>query len=83
MIIHHLGEEPSVLNRFIAQLRDVNIQADRMRFRKNLERIGEVLCYEMSKFLHYKTETTSERRDSNLLYFACWFGIASRLDELL
>lgn len=57
MIIHHLGEEPSVLNRFIAQLRDVNIQADRMRFRKNLERIGEVLCYEMSKFLHYKTET--------------------------
>ena len=54
MIIHHLGEEPSVLNRFIAQLRDVNIQADRMRFRKNLERIGEVLCYEMSKFLHYK-----------------------------
>ena len=56
MIIHHLGEEPSVLNRFIAQLRDVNIQKDRMRFRKNLERIGEVLCYEMSKFLHYKTE---------------------------
>ena len=49
MIIHHLGEEPSVLNRFIAQLRDVNIQKDRMRFRKNLERIGEVLCYEMSK----------------------------------
>ena len=57
MIIHHLGEEPSVLNRFIAQLRDVNIQKDRMRFRKNLKRIGEVLCYEMSKFLHYKTET--------------------------
>ena len=56
MIIHHLGEEPSVLNRFIAQLRDVNIQNDRMRFRKNLERIGEILCYEMSKFLHYKSE---------------------------
>ena len=56
MIIHHLGEEPSVLNRFIAELRDVNIQSDRMRFRKNLERIGEVLCYEMSKFLHYRSE---------------------------
>ena len=56
MIIHHLGEKPSILNRFIAELRDVNIQTDRMRFRKNLERIGEVLCYEMSKHLHYQPE---------------------------
>ncbi|WP_454981398.1 uracil phosphoribosyltransferase, partial [Capnocytophaga haemolytica] len=56
MIIHHLGEDPSILNRFIAELRDVNIQADRMRFRYNLERIGEILCYEMSKFLQYKSE---------------------------
>ncbi len=54
MIIHHLGEKPSILNRFIAELRNVNIQTDRMRFRKNLERIGEVLCYEMSKYLHYQ-----------------------------
>lgn len=54
MIIHHLGEKPSILNHFIAELRDVNIQTDRMRFRKNLERIGEVLCYEMSKYLHYQ-----------------------------
>jgi uracil phosphoribosyltransferase len=56
MIIHHLVEKPSILNRFIAELRDVNIQTDRMRFRKNLERIGEVLCYEMSKYLHYQPE---------------------------
>nr|WP_315124556.1 uracil phosphoribosyltransferase [uncultured Capnocytophaga sp.] len=56
MIIHHLGEKPSILNRFITELRDVNIQTDRMRFRKNLERIGEVLCYEMSKYLHYLPE---------------------------
>ena len=56
MIIHHLGEKPSILNRFITELRDVNIQTDRMRFRKNLERIGEVLCYEMSKYLHYQPE---------------------------
>ena len=56
MIIHHLGEKPSILNRFIAELRDVNIQTDRMRFRKNLERIVEVLCYEMSKYLHYQPE---------------------------
>lgn len=59
MIIHHLGEEPSILNRFIAELRDVNIQKDRMRFRNNLERIGEILCYEMSKFLRYKSEVVT------------------------
>lgn len=56
MTIHHLSNEPSILNRFLAELRDVNIQKDRMRFRKNLERIGEILCYEMSKSLPYKTE---------------------------
>ncbi|ATA88848.1 uracil phosphoribosyltransferase [Capnocytophaga stomatis] len=57
MIIHHLGENPSILNRFVAELRDVNIQKDRMRFRKNLERIGEILCYEMSKNLHFEKES--------------------------
>ncbi|MFJ1323258.1 uracil phosphoribosyltransferase [Capnocytophaga canis] len=56
MIIHHLGEKPSILNRFVAELRDVNVQKDRMRFRTNLERVGEILCYEMSKFLQYKSE---------------------------
>ena len=56
MIVHHIGEEASILNRFIAELRDVNIQKDRMRFRTNLERIGEILCYEMSKSLQYRTE---------------------------
>lgn len=59
MIIHHLGEEPSILNRFTAELRDVNIQKDRMRFRTNLERIGEILSYEMSKFLRYKSEVVT------------------------
>ncbi|MDO5104563.1 uracil phosphoribosyltransferase [Capnocytophaga sp.] len=57
MIIHHLGETPSIANRFLAELRDVTIQKDRMRFRKNLERIGEILCYEMSKTLTYQPET--------------------------
>lgn len=57
MIIHHLGEEYSILNRFIAELRDTNIQRDAMRFRRNIERVGEILGYEMSKFLDYKTET--------------------------
>lgn len=57
MIIHHLGETPSIANRFLAELRDVTIQKDRMRFRKNLERIGEILCYEMSKTLHFENQT--------------------------
>ncbi|GJQ07686.1 uracil phosphoribosyltransferase [Capnocytophaga cynodegmi] len=56
MIIHHLGEKPSILNQFIAELRDVKVQKDRMRFRKNLERIGEILCYEMSKTIDYQSE---------------------------
>ena len=57
MIIHHLGEKNSILSQFVAELRDVQIQKDRMRFRKNLERIGEVLCYEMSKTLEYQSKT--------------------------
>ena len=75
MIIHHLGEEFSILNRFIAELRDVHIQRDGMRFRRNIERVGEILGYEMSKTLEYKTETVItplgnkeiELPDSNLV----------------
>jgi len=55
MHIHNLSEENSVLNTFISELRDVNIQKDSMRFRRNIERIGEVLGYEMSKVLNYKS----------------------------
>ena len=53
MKIVNFSENNSELNRFVAELRDVNIQGDRLRFRKNLERIGEVISYELSKDLHY------------------------------
>ena len=53
MHIHHIGNTPSVLSQFIREIRDEDIQKDRMRFRRNLERIGEVLAYEMSKSLSY------------------------------
>ncbi len=53
MHIHNLSEENSILNSFISEIRDAHIQTDRMRFRRNIERIGEVLCYEMSKTLDY------------------------------
>lgn len=49
-----IGENNSILNQFIAELRDVKVQNDFMRFRKNLERIGEIFAYEMSKNLHYE-----------------------------
>ena len=55
MHIHNLSEENSVLNTFISELRDIHIQKDSMRFRRNIERIGEVLGYEMSKVLNYKS----------------------------
>ena len=53
MHIHHIGENNSILNTFISEIRDENIQKDAMRFRKNIERIGEILAYEMSKTLHF------------------------------
>lgn len=56
MIIHRLGEANSLLNKFVAEIRDVNIQRDSMRFRRNIERIGEILGYELSKALSYKSQ---------------------------
>lgn len=56
MHIHNIGATNSVLNTFIAELRDQKIQKDPLRFRKNIERIGEVLAYEMSKDLTYKSK---------------------------
>lgn len=43
----------SILNQYIAELRDQNIQQDSMRFRRNMERVGEILAYEISKTLEY------------------------------
>lgn len=56
MHIHDYSRESSLLSSYISELRDQDIQKDRMRFRRNLERIGEILGYEMSKVLPYKSE---------------------------
>lgn len=53
MQIHYLSDENSILNHFLGQIRNVNIQHDSMRFRRNVERVGEVMAYELSKDLHY------------------------------
>ena len=54
-MIHLLGESNSLLNQFIAEIRDEIVQKDSLRFRRNLERVGEIFAYEISKKLHYKT----------------------------
>jgi uracil phosphoribosyltransferase len=53
MQIHYLSDENSILNHFLGQIRNVTVQHDSMRFRRNVERIGEVMAYELSKNLHY------------------------------
>lgn len=55
MQIHILSENNSVLNHFLGQIRNVNVHNDSMRFRRNIERIGEIMAYELSKELHYKS----------------------------
>lgn len=54
--LHNLGSTDSVFNQFMAELRDATIQQDRLRFRRNLERIGEVMAYEISKTFDYDVE---------------------------
>ncbi len=54
MVIHDLSKQKSLLNTFISEIRDIAIQKDSMRFRRNIERIGEVLGYELSKKLNYE-----------------------------
>ncbi len=58
-MIKKLTEGDSILNQYIAELRDVEIQKDSMRFRKNLERLGEIFGYEISKALKYETRETT------------------------
>ena len=57
MTLHILNRQNTVLNKFIAQIRDKEVQKDSMRFRRNLERIGEITAYEISKTLGYTPRT--------------------------
>lgn len=60
-MIYNLGQQNSILNDFVSEVRDAEIQKDSMRFRKNLERIGEIFAYEVSKKMDFETRefTTS------------------------
>ena len=52
----NFAANPSLVSRYMRELRDINIQNDSMRFRLNLERIGEIMAYEISKRLNYRQE---------------------------
>src|SRR5574344_132381 len=56
-MFYNLGLQNSIFNQFISEIRDQNVQTDSMRFRKNMERIGEIFAYEISKTLPYKKQT--------------------------
>ncbi len=55
MEIINFADTPSLVSQYMSELRDVNIQHDMLRFRRNLERIGEIMAYEISKTIRYKT----------------------------
>lgn len=59
MKVINLGAQNSVLNKYMAEIRDEKIQKDRMRFRKNIKRIGHIEAYEASKLLDYSKKTTT------------------------
>lgn len=56
MKVINLGEDNSVLNTFVAEMRDIKVQKDRLRFRTNLKRIGSIFGYEISKRLNYSVK---------------------------
>lgn len=58
-MVYNLSKEHSLLSNWIAELRDVTVQNDRMRFRRNIERIGEVIAYEMSKHMAHEIVPTT------------------------
>ena len=55
MQIRYLSDQNSILTHFLSQLRNVDVQKDSMRFRRNIERIGEIMSYEISKTLEFKS----------------------------
>lgn len=55
-MVNNLSKEHSLVSNWVSELRDVDVQNDRMRFRRNLERIGEVAAYEISKTLEWKEQ---------------------------
>jgi uracil phosphoribosyltransferase len=60
---HNISQVNSIVNNFLAEIRDTSVQNDRLRFRRNLARLGEILAYEMSKTLDFRTTTITTPLD--------------------
>jgi len=58
-MIHNFSKSNSIFSQFLSEIRDVDIQKDRMRFRRNLQRISEIMAYELSKTLKYSEKTVT------------------------
>jgi len=70
-MIHILSQSNSIINQFLSEIRDVEIQKDRMRFRRNLERIGEIAAIEISKSMPFvNKEVTTPLGIANVNVFA-------------
>ena len=83
MKVINFAETNSVLNQYVAEIRDVAVQGDRMRFRRNIERIGEIMAYEMSKELTYSVKqvqtplgVASVSTPGDCHCFPCWAALA-------
>ncbi len=64
MNIINFADTPSLVSQYMAELRDVNIQKDMLRFRRNLERIGEIMAYEISKTMTYRKQNVETPLDT-------------------
>jgi len=58
-MVHELGKHNSVFNQFMCEIRDEHIQKDSLRFRRNIERIGEIMAYEISKSFEYSVKNVT------------------------
>ena len=73
-MVHNLSKTNSVFSNFIAEIRDAEIQKDPLRFRRNLERIAEILGYELSKKLEFELEiglNLYRNYNLNILFLQC------------
>jgi len=66
-MVHIIGENNSLFNQFIAEIRDVNVQNDPLRFRRNLERVGEIFAYEVSKTFKYSQKEVQTPLGTSLM----------------
>ena len=56
-MVINLSKNNSLVNQFVSEIRDIKIQKDRLRFRRNIERIGEIAAYEISKTMEFSNRT--------------------------